>query len=353
MQTAELDRVPLTDLHNFITYGGGVPAARPRPDRRSFLALGGAALVAVLAACTSNRPDQSSAGSSGRSAEADPSEAITTTVPAATPTPTPTPSVTGAPVGVSLLNGDGDVRGVGMPIIAFFDVAPTDAKGFNAATKVTVNGAPVVGNWYFEPTSHANAALEAHWRPQTFWPAHSKIRMDLPVENLSAGAGLRFANSLTLDFSTGVAYVGTIDSGTHLMTVTADGAAFGTFPVSLGAPNTPTALGTKVIMEKGLDISMTGPGYSDPHVQFTQRLTYGGEYLHSAPWNVANIGHRSTSNGCTNLLPADAERLYNTFEIGDVFIYPNTDGPAMTIGAGYGDWNVDWATWQTGGALAV
>ena len=29
------------------------------------------------------------------------------------------------------------------------------------------------------------------------------------------------------------------------------------------------------------------------------------------------------------------------------------NGPAMTLGAGYGDWNVDWATWQTGGALKV
>jgi lipoprotein-anchoring transpeptidase ErfK/SrfK len=254
---------------------------------------------------------------------------------------------------VSLLNGDGDVRGIGMPIIAFFDVAPTDAKKFNAATKVTVNGAPAKGNWYFEETAHEGAALEAHWRPETYWPAHANIHMDLPVKGLSAGTGLVFEDSLTLDMSTGVAYIGTIDASSLTMTVTADGAQFGTFPVSLGAANTPTSRGTKVIMEKGLDIPMSGPGYYDAHVKFTQRLTYGGEYLHAAPWNVANIGHRSSSNGCTNLLPADAERLFNTFEIGDVFSYPNASGPAMTLGAGYGDWNVSWADWQTGGALPI
>ena len=149
--------------------------------------------------------------------------------------------------------------------------------------------------------------------------------------------------------STGVAYLGSIDSSSLQMTVTADGAPLGTYPVSLGAPDTPTARGVKVIMEKGLDIRMSGPGYDDPHVKFTQRLTYGGEYLHSAPWNVGNIGRRSTSNGCTNLLPADAETLYNTFEIGDVFDYPNADGPPMDIGAGYGDWNLTWPQWQTGG----
>jgi len=240
-----------------------------------------------------------------------------------------------------------------MPIIAFFNVAPTDAKAFNAATKVTVNGAPVEGNWYFEHTAHAGAALEAHWRPATYWPAHAEIHMDLPVKGLAAGAGLAYDNSLTLDFSTGVAYVGTIDATTLRMTVTADNQPFGTYPVSLGAANTPTARGIKVIMEKGLDIRMTGPGYDDPHVKFTQRLTYGGEYLHAAPWNTANIGKRSTSNGCTNLLVADAQKLYSTFEIGDVFIYPNASGPAMTLGDGYGDWNVPYSAWKTGGALAV
>jgi len=238
-----------------------------------------------------------------------------------------------------------------MPIVAFFDVAPTSAKAFNAATVVTVNGSPVQGNWYFETTARTGSVLEAHWRPETYWPGHAKIHMDLPIKGLSAGPGLAFDNDLTLDFSTGVAYVSTVDASTLQMTVSADGAPAGTYPVSLGAVATPTAHGVKVIMEKGLDISMRGPGYYDPHVKFTQRLTYGGEYLHSAPWNVANIGHRSTSNGCTNLLPADAEKLYNTFEIGDVFVYPNANGPAMTLPAGYGDWNVDWATWQTGGLL--
>jgi lipoprotein-anchoring transpeptidase ErfK/SrfK len=254
---------------------------------------------------------------------------------------------------VSLLNGDGDVRGIGMPIIAFFNVAPTDAKKFNAVTKVTVNDTPVEGNWYFEHTARAGAALEAHWRPQTYWPAHARIHMDIPVKGVSAGDGLVFDDSLTLDMSTGVAYVGTIDANALTMTVTADGAHFGTYPVSLGATATPTSHGIKVIMEKGLDIPMSGPGYYDAHVQYTQRLTYGGEYLHSAPWNVANIGHRSTSNGCTNLRPADAQKLFDTFEIGDVFIYPNANGPAMTLGAGYGDWNLSWTEWQTGGALAV
>jgi lipoprotein-anchoring transpeptidase ErfK/SrfK len=106
-------------------------------------------------------------------------------------------------------------------------------------------------------------------------------------------------------------------------------------------------------MEKGASICMSGPGYNECGVKWTQRLTYGGEYLHSAPWNVGNIGRFDSSNGCTNLRPADAQRLYNFLGIGDVVIYPNANGPRMQLGMGYGDWNVPWTQWLTGGVVAM
>ncbi len=80
---------------------------------------------------------------------------------------------------------------------------------------------------------------------------------------------------------------------------------------------------------------MTGPGYDECGIKYTQRLTYGGEYLHSAPWNVYNITHGvDSSNGCTNLLPTDAQKLYGMLEIGDVVLYPDANGGKMQIGAG-------------------
>lgn len=315
--------------------------------------MGGSALVAAVAtACTKG----TTSAASGPSAAGSSTAPGTTASASPTATPSPTATLT-TPVKVSLLNGDGDVRGVGMPIIAFVDQKITDASAFNEATTVTVDGEPVEGNWYWQTTARGDGSVyEAHWRPEKYWPANAKIEMTLDVENELAGdapegGSFYFSNGLTLSMSTGPAFIGRIDASTLRMTVTKDGAPFGTYPVSLGASDTPTARGTKVIMEKGADISMRGPGYFDPSVKWTQRLTYGGEYLHSAPWNVDNIGVRSTSNGCTNLLPADAEALYNTFEIGDVFEYPNADGPAMTLGAGYGDWNVPWSEWQSGGLL--
>ncbi len=60
-----------------------------------------------------------------------------------------------------------------------------------------------------------------------------------------------------------------------------------------------------------------------------------------------------SSNGCTNLLPNDAQKLYGLLEIGDVVIYPNANGGKMQLGQGYGDWNVPWSQWQTGGAVST
>jgi hypothetical protein len=94
----------------------------------------------------------------------------------------------------------------------------------------------------------------------------------------------------------------------------------------------------------------TNNSYYECGIKDDQRLTYDGEYLHAAPWNVHNIlAGVDSSNGCTNLLPADAVKLYNFLEVGDVVTYPNANGQRMQIGDGYGDWNVPWGQWLYGG----
>jgi lipoprotein-anchoring transpeptidase ErfK/SrfK len=315
------------------------------------IALFAAPILLLVAACTQAPPTAPPAAPPGSTAGS--ATAATSSAPASgsTNSPTGSSSPNTRPVHVSLLEGDGGVYGVGMPIIAWFNVASTNGAAFAQATTVTVNGNKVAGAWYFERSSHAGSAMEAHYRPRTYWPGHASIHVDLPVEGLSAGPGLSFDDSLTLDLTTGAATFATVDAHTLQMTVKSDGKLVGVYPVSLGAPNTRTSRGIKVIMEKGLDIPMRGPGYYDPHVQYTQRLTYGGEYLHSAPWNIRNLGKRSTSNGCTNLSPTVAKQLYGLMRIGDVVSYPNANGSLMQLGSGYGDWNLSWGQWQTGGAI--
>lgn len=336
-----------------IAYRGGMtkPSASPRPRRiwGTVVLIAGAATV--LAACTSTGGNSPATGTTVTVTAPNGSTSVITSTPRTSAKPTPAAKA----VHVKLLNYDGQQTGVGMPIIAFFSRTIGNAAPLQQATKVTVNGTAVQAAWYFETSSYYKGyPIEGHLRTHNYWPAHSTIHADLPIKGVSAGHGMAFDDSLTLSFSTGAANISTVDDASHTITVVSDGKTWGRYPVSLGAADTPTARGTKVIMEKGASICMSGPGYSECGVKWTQRLTYGGEYLHSAPWNIGNINSGvDSSNGCTNMLPADAQKLYGFLGVGDVVLYPNANGPRMQLGAGYGDWNVPWSQWLTGGLVST
>lgn len=332
--------------------GCGVSLSRYRRSRL--------ALVGVLAAAGLALSACSSGGGGGHDASG-PSKA-----PAGKHSPSPSPKPTGAPVHVSLLEGDGNTYGVGMPIIVYFDKAITDAAAFEKAATVTVNGQPAGGAWYFQHSGRSDQALEGHYRPEKYWPGHAKIELKLPVKGLSAGPGLVFDDSLTLSMATGAANVSTVDCSAEKMVVTSDGKTVRTLPTSCGAAKTPTYYGTKVVMQKGETdpktgkmrpdgtVNMVSDNPSDPYnlmVPWSVRITNSGEYVHSASWNGGNIGRRSTSNGCTNLNVNDAKWFYGFAQVGDVVTYKNTGGNEMREWDGYGDWNVPWSTWQQGGSV--
>ena len=256
-----------------------------------------------------------------------------------------------------MYQSDGQTYGIGMPIIVYLSKAITDAKPFARSSTVTVNGKNAGGAWFFQKSSiYPDYPLEAHYRPEKFWPAHAVIAMDLPIEGISAGTGLVYNNSLTLKMKTGAANITTVDGATERLTVTTDGKPKFSFPVSLGKATTPTFTGTKVVMVRNRVKRMIGttPGdLYDLQVPWSVRLTNSGEFIHAASWNGGNIGQRSTSNGCTNLNVADAQRYFEFAVIGDVAVYRNTGGQPMPTWDGYGDWNTPWSTWLRGGLLTT
>jgi lipoprotein-anchoring transpeptidase ErfK/SrfK len=258
------------------------------------------------------------------------------------------------PVRVSLLNGDGDIYGVGMPVIAYFSRTITDARALQQRTTVQVNGKPLAAAWYFERSSAGHGPLEAHLRPQSYWPAHAKVHVSIEADDVTAGKGLGFADNLTLDFRTGAATVAVVSSAKHTLTISSDGRTSGPYKVSLGSAADPTLRGTKVIMDRRTPAHVSEPaakggGYGLV-IKYAQRLTYGGEYLLGAPWNN-EVGKSNTSGGSTDMSMASAKAVYSKMRIGDVVRYPDATGKAMQLGAGYGDWNVTWGTWLTGGAV--
>ncbi len=317
----------------------GTASQRPRRLGRVLAPVAAAAAVGVVVAGVVTFAHSSSGGQR-------PAAAASTAAPISSAAPAT------APVHISLLNADGDDYGVGMPVIAYFSKRITDARGLQQATTVTVDGRRAQGAWYFEPSRAGKGPLEGHLRLQSYWPAHAHVHVGIAAKNVSGGGDFTFDNDLSLDFTTGARNIAVVNDTTHKMSVWTDGKLLGDYPVSLGGKRTPTSSGTKVIMEKGTNVCMKGTGYDECGIKYTQRLTYGGEFLHAAPWNEAHIEKGvDSSNGCTNLMPGDAQRLYSAFRVGDIVQYPKTDGAPMTLGAGYGDWNVQWVTWLTGGAV--
>jgi lipoprotein-anchoring transpeptidase ErfK/SrfK len=325
--------------------------------------VGSVAAALLVSACTSGGGHSNVATSNAPSSTSAQSAAV-----AASTSTKPARSVS---VHVSLKISDGQTVGVGMPYIAFFDKKITDGRAFAQATKVTVNGSPADARWYFEYSDPVSGhVMEAHLRMAKYWPAHASIHVSIAAEGKSGGvvpnqpnAQYTFTNSVTSNFATGDARIAVVYDSTHSITVLDDGKVWGTSPVSLGADHTPTRRGFKVIMEQLPTVCMRDSQgtYHLCGVKYDSRLTYDGEYLHAAPWNCIgppgctgrenNIGRADSSNGCTNLLPADAVKLFNFLRVGDVVNYPDADGPRMQLGDGYGDWNVTWPLWVTGGAV--
>ena len=342
--------------------------------RGGWLTAAAVALAVGLTACssgqTSGAADSAQAtgpATSPSATAAAPSTPVTGTPSTSSPQPTRTKTARPAsPVHVSLFQGDGQTYGVGFALIAQFDKAPTNSHAFTDAVTVTVNGKPAGGAWFWQRSEIPGYAVEALYRPRTFWPAHAKIAARFPIKGLSAGRGLAYDDNLTLSIRTGARHVSTVDNRTHRMVVTSDGKVVRRMPVSLGSGDHPTYRGTKVVMARGEDVPgtdrpraqgavlMVSRDPADPYsllVPWSVRITNSGEYVHSASWNTGNIGSRNTSHGCTNLDVRAAEWFWKFSRVGDIVRYPNASGPTQPSWDGWGWWNLPWSTWSQGGLL--
>jgi lipoprotein-anchoring transpeptidase ErfK/SrfK len=233
-----------------------------------------------------------------------------------------------------------------MPIIVRFDRPVTDRTAFERSVSVTVNGHPASGAWYWETRDPKSSgyAMEAHYRESAYWPAHSHIDAELPIQGLGAGPGHVFDNDLSLSMDIGAEHISTVyQSGSPHMTVRSDGAVKRTLPVSLGSADFATYSGVKIVEEFDRVQNMEGTP-----VPWSVRVTNSGEFVHAASWN-GRIGSANTSHGCTNLTTADAEWFFTFSRLGDVIVYPDASGARMNVWDGIGDWNVPWTVWLRGG----
>ena len=138
-----------------------------------------------------------------------------------------------------------------------------------------------------------------------------------------------------------------VNMKSHQMKVYKNGKLLRTLPVSTGrpGPKTETRYGIKVIVSKepthimdstSIGISKGSPGYYRITTHWDMRLTWSGEFLHSAPWSVGAQGNTNVSHGCTNLSPSNAIWLYDISKVGDVVKYTGSSR-AIEPGNGYTD----------------
>ena len=248
----------------------------------------------------------------------------------------------------------GETVGVGMPVIVTFDLPVKNKALFERNMDVTTDQ-DVEGSWSWI------SDRVAHYRPKDFWPAGTKVTVNLRLNGLPAGNGIYGQQDQKVPFKIGRKVVSTVDIAAHRLIVRIDGKAARTIPVSTGDTKHRTRQGTKVIMEKfpkvDMDAATTGVDSEDPDyydisdVKWAMRVTNSGEFLHAAPWSAASHGRANVSHGCTGMSTANADWLYHQSRRGDVVKFINSPR-GMEDQNGWTDWNVSWDDWKAGSALA-
>jgi len=262
----------------------------------------------------------------------------------------------GAPAhktGTGLYVFDGQTYGVAMPVVAEFNpgIKPADRAAVQKRMFVQTDP-PQPGVW-----SWTSSGTQAYYRAPQYWQPGTKLTVRIAVGGLPTGGG-RYGNQ---DRSA-VAKIGrklemNVDNATKKMTVVQDGKVLKTMPVSLGRPSKPSVSGTMVIMDKQtqtvFDTTDTAgsAGYK-VNIQYAQRLTWSGQFVHSAPWSVGAQGHRNVSHGCVNVSPSNAVWLFGKSLIGDPVVVTGT-GTKLAYGDGWTAWNVSWDEFVKGSALPV
>ncbi|GAA3460898.1 Ig-like domain-containing protein [Saccharothrix longispora] len=251
-------------------------------------------------------------------------------------------------VRATLFPGDNDVMGVAVPIKVEFDVDVADRATVEKALTVT-NSAGVRGGWaWLNPR-------EVHYRPENYWPANTKIKVEAKLYGVPYGGGAYGRADVTSDFTIGRNQVVKIDNPTHQLVVQRDGQTVASYPASFGKPDDPeltTPNGTFVVMQKFEQFSFDNPryGYTNVLKKWAVRFSNHGEFIHENNDNAANIGSNNTSHGCANLLEADAKAYYDSALVGDPV---EVTGSITTLPAQFDwyDWQIPWSQWQTMSAL--
>ncbi|GAB3652731.1 Ig-like domain-containing protein [Actinocorallia lasiicapitis] len=245
----------------------------------------------------------------------------------------------------SIVPANGEKVGVGMPIIVTFDQPVEDRPTVARALRIE-SRQPGAWRWI--------AVDQVVYRPQKYWAPQQKVTLRAGLAWVRSGPGTYGTANRTSTFTVDRSLVSTIDVRRHRMTVRRNGKTVRKIPISAGSgttPETTTTSGVHLAMARSDPERMVSPGkrpgdpgYYDLKVAHAVRISASGEYVHSAPWSVAEQGRRNVSHGCVNVSPSDAAWFYRRALRGDVIVIKGT-ARKLDWRNGWGFWQIPWASW--------
>ncbi|WP_328930473.1 Ig-like domain-containing protein [Streptomyces sp. NBC_00190] len=258
---------------------------------------------------------------------------------------------------VSINITKGSTVGVAMPVSLVFDNPVTNKAAVEKQLKVTSSD-NTEGSWGWIKDHDGKDRVD--WRPKDYWKSGTDVKVEMNLNGVDSGkGGGLFARDYNTEFKIGKDRRIQVSLDTKKMSVTQDGQALRTIPISAGTPGGKKASwsGKMVIMTKEGTIRMDSQTVGldnayDKMVDYSMRLTWSGMYAHAAPWNTGNFGRANSSSGCVGMSDADAKEFFEQSQVGDSFevVGDGSKGQAE-IGNGYGEWNLSWDAWKAKSAL--
>jgi lipoprotein-anchoring transpeptidase ErfK/SrfK len=254
--------------------------------------------------------------------------------------------------GVGFYLFDGQEYGIGMPIpIEFLRDVPASMRAAVQKRFFVTSDPPQPGAWHwFSPT-------QVQYRPATFWVPGTKLSVRLGLKGQPLGGGYYGDEDKVANVHISKDRVEVkITNWPKQLQLFKNGALVRSMPVSLGKASTPSSSGHMVVMEQAYHTTFDTRG--DPNggyvaeVDYAQRLTWGGEFIHSAPWSVGDQGYTNVSHGCVNVGPANAAWLFTEMKVGTPVTVSGT-GVKLAPGNGWTVWDMDWKTFVAGSAVQV
>ena len=257
-----------------------------------------------------------------------------------------------------------DVRyGVGTIVVAHYDEGIKN-KALAEKHMIVRTDPPVQGSWYWVSDS------VAHWRPETYYKAGTRINVELNMFGLDLGDGLYGQADAKANLTIGDAHIAVANDITKQVSVFENGKLVRTMPTSMGRGGT-TTIGDKTfawwtppgvytVLDKADVVTMDSATYGVPagsavsykrKIGWATRISTDGIYLHHLDDTLWAQGNTNLSSGCLNLNGENAKWYFDMVQPGDIVEVRYTGGPPLTLAQG-GDWSIPWSDWVKGSALS-